>query len=204
MKAVAATLGVARSNLVEQLQRPKRPQRGPYRRAEDEAVLGEIRTITDARPTYGYRRVTALLNRARRNAGAPQINHKRVFRLMRYAYLRSHDSGAGREEGIKARPAAIVALLRRDDGRDEVVVFPITSSPPTDAAAGVEIPAATRDRLGLQNGPCWVIVTEAHIHHHDIAQDGPENSGHLIIGDQAQGSDQFKANAACADNTKKS
>ena len=55
MKAVAATFGVARSNLVEQLQRPKRPQRGPYRRAEDEAVLGEIRAITDARPTYGYR-----------------------------------------------------------------------------------------------------------------------------------------------------
>ena len=54
VKAVAATLGVAKSNLVEQLQRPKRPQRGPYRRVEDEAVLGEIRTITDARPTYGY------------------------------------------------------------------------------------------------------------------------------------------------------
>jgi hypothetical protein len=49
-----------------------------------------------------------------------------------------------------------------------------------------------------------VIVAEAHIHHHDIAQDGPENSGHLIIGDQAQGSDQFKAYAACADNTKES
>ena len=87
MKAVAETLGVARSNLVEQLRRPKRPQRGPYRRAEDEAVLGEIRTITDARPTYGYRRVTALLNRARRNAGVPQINHKRVFRLMRLSSM---------------------------------------------------------------------------------------------------------------------
>ena len=69
VKAVAETLGVARYNLAEQLRRPKRPQRGPYRRAEDEAVLGEIRAITDARPTYGYRRVTALLNRARRIAG---------------------------------------------------------------------------------------------------------------------------------------
>jgi transposase InsO family protein len=87
VKAVAATLGVTRSNLLEQLQRPKRPQRGPYRRAEDEAVLGEIRTITDAHPTYGYRRVTALLNRARRNAGAPQINHKHVFRLMRLSSM---------------------------------------------------------------------------------------------------------------------
>ena len=83
--------------------------------------------------------------------------------VIRYAYLWSHESGAGREEGTKDRPAAIVALLRGDDGRDEVVVFPITSSPPTDAAGGVEIPAATRDRLGLQDGPCWVIVTEVNI-----------------------------------------
>lgn len=87
VKAVATTLGVARSNLVEQLQRPKRPQRGPYRRAEDEAVLAEIRAISDTRPTYGYRRVTALLNRARRKAGTPQINHKRVFRLMRLSSM---------------------------------------------------------------------------------------------------------------------
>jgi hypothetical protein len=61
------------------------------------------------------------------------------------------------------RPAAIVALLRGDDGRAEIVVFPITSSPPPDAAAGFEIPAATRDRLGLQDGPCCAIVTEVNI-----------------------------------------
>ena len=87
MKAVADTLGVARSNLVEQLQRPDRPRRGPYARAEDDEVIAEIRAITDARPTYGYRRVTALLNRARRGAGRPRLNHKRVFRLMRIACL---------------------------------------------------------------------------------------------------------------------
>ena len=111
MKAVAAALGVARSNLVEQLQRPKRPQRGPYRRAEDEAVLGEIRAITDARPTYGYRRVTALLNRARRNAGAPQINHKRVFRLMRLSsmLLQPH---TGRR-AIRAHEGRVVAAACR-------------------------------------------------------------------------------------------
>ena len=69
MKALADTIGVARSNLVEQLRQPERPRRGPYRRAEDDAVLAEIRAITDARPTYGYRRITALLNRARRSSG---------------------------------------------------------------------------------------------------------------------------------------
>jgi hypothetical protein len=83
VKEVTDTLGVARSNLVDGLQRPDRPRRGPYRRAEDEAVLAEIRAITDARPTYGYRRVTALLGRASRRSGEPQVNHKRIFRLMR-------------------------------------------------------------------------------------------------------------------------
>lgn len=51
VKAVADTLGVARSNLADQLRRPDRSRRGPYRHAEDEAVLAEIRAITDAHPT---------------------------------------------------------------------------------------------------------------------------------------------------------
>ncbi len=75
VKAVADTIGVARSNLADHLRRPERSPRGPYRRAEDEAVLAEIRAITGARPTYGYRRVTALLNRARRRSGEPPLNH---------------------------------------------------------------------------------------------------------------------------------
>lgn len=86
-KAVADTIGVARSNLVDHLRRPERRRRGPYHRTEDEAVLAEIRAIIDARPTYGYRRVTALLNRARRSSGEPPLDHKRIFRLMRQASL---------------------------------------------------------------------------------------------------------------------
>ena len=85
MEAVADTLGVARSNLVEALKRPERRRRGPYRRAGDDELLADIRAITDARPTYGYRRVAALLNRARRAAGAPPVNRKRVLRLMQRA-----------------------------------------------------------------------------------------------------------------------
>jgi transposase len=66
VKTVADTLGVARSNLVEQLasrrasptiSQPNQPRRGPCHRAEDETILAEIRTVTDTRPTYGYRRV---------------------------------------------------------------------------------------------------------------------------------------------------
>jgi transposase len=86
-ETVADTLNVARSNLLDQLRRPERPRRGPYHGAEDQAVLAEIRAITDARPTYGYRRVTALLNRGRRSFCELPLNHKRIFRLMRLASL---------------------------------------------------------------------------------------------------------------------
>ncbi|WP_337875689.1 hypothetical protein [Elioraea sp.] len=80
--------------------------------------------------------------------------------VIRYAYLWSHEQAAGREEGSKDRPAAVVALVRQEDGHSEVVVLPITSTPPEDPGAAVEIPAETRARLGLQREPCWVVVTE--------------------------------------------
>ena len=81
MKTVASTLGVARSNLIER--RDKVIQaRGPYRKAEDAGLLLPIRAIIDERPTYGYRRVWALLNRHLRSAGKPTVNMKRVLRIM--------------------------------------------------------------------------------------------------------------------------
>ena len=86
MKLVADTLGVARSNLVEQMGSTT-PRRSSYRRQGDDALLAAIRQLTDTRLTYGYRRITALLNRARRAAGAELLNHKRVFRLMRQGQL---------------------------------------------------------------------------------------------------------------------
>lgn len=67
-------LGVARFNLVEQMRGGSR-SRGRYRRADDEAVLIVIRAITEVRPTYGFRRVTAILNRTRRATGEPALNH---------------------------------------------------------------------------------------------------------------------------------
>lgn len=81
MKAVAEMLGVSRSNLAERVGRPARP-RGPYRKPEDEGLLPAIREVVDARPTYGYRRVTALVNRVLRAEGKPAVNAKRVLRIM--------------------------------------------------------------------------------------------------------------------------
>ena len=61
MKAIADTLQVARSNLVERTtKRAGRPR--PYRKAGDAELLARIRRLVDARPSYGCRRITALLN----------------------------------------------------------------------------------------------------------------------------------------------
>lgn len=43
----------------------------------------DIRRLVDQRPTYGYRRIAALIKRERRSAGQEPINAKRVYRLMR-------------------------------------------------------------------------------------------------------------------------
>jgi putative transposase len=83
MKAVTDTLGVARSNLADQVKRGGSRPRPPYRKAGDAELLAEIRTIVDQRPSYGYRRLTALLNRKRRVAGEPVVNAKRVLRILR-------------------------------------------------------------------------------------------------------------------------
>jgi putative transposase len=82
VKTVSTTLGVARSNVLERRD-GKRPRRGPQERAGDVELAGAIRRLVDARPTYGYRRIAALLKRERRSAGMAPINAKRVYRLMK-------------------------------------------------------------------------------------------------------------------------
>ena len=82
MKAVASTLDVARSNLIERVKDGPKP-RGSYRKTGDAELIARIRPLVDRRPSYGYRRVTALLNREAAELGLPSANHKRVCRVMR-------------------------------------------------------------------------------------------------------------------------
>jgi len=55
---------------------------GPLHKADDAELLPTIRRLVDQRPTYGYRRIAALLNRERRAADKPVVNAKRVHRIM--------------------------------------------------------------------------------------------------------------------------
>lgn len=81
MKTVSDVLDVSRSNLTEQVAAPPKP-RAPYLKPRDEVLLPTIRALVAARATYGYRRITALLNRQLVSEEQPRVNHKRVYRLM--------------------------------------------------------------------------------------------------------------------------
>lgn len=54
-----------------------------YRKNEDEVLLPAIVAITDKRSSYGYRRVTSLLNQELTRQHQPKVNHKRVYRIMK-------------------------------------------------------------------------------------------------------------------------
>lgn len=54
---------------------------------------------------------------------------------------------------------AIVAHL--DDGTPVVRVLPITHTPPSNAGDAIEIPPATKRRLGLDDERSWIVLTES-------------------------------------------
>ena len=81
MKRVADVLGVSRSQLSERLRGVSTP-RSTYSKVGDVDLLAPLRTLVDERPTYGYWRITALMNRERLKNRLPRLNHKRIYRLM--------------------------------------------------------------------------------------------------------------------------
>jgi putative transposase len=107
MKTVAETLDVARSNLIARRAGATKP-RGPYRKAGDADLTPLIRAIVDERPTYGYRRVWALLNRKLRVLGKPTVNMKRVLRIMQAQKLTLQRHTARRPG--RTHDGAVVAL----------------------------------------------------------------------------------------------
>ncbi len=82
MKTVVDTLGVARSNLAVQAAPTTLRQRRGRRPQPDAALLAEVKQIIAALPTYGYRRVHAVLRRRREQTGQRAVNVKRVYRVM--------------------------------------------------------------------------------------------------------------------------
>ncbi|TSE03410.1 IS3 family transposase [Mesorhizobium intechi] len=86
---VSSVVGGKGYDKVHRLVKP----RGPYRKPDDDGLLELVRRLLDERPTYGYRRITALTNRERAKTGEPAVNQKRVFGIMRQSMLLARHTG---------------------------------------------------------------------------------------------------------------
>lgn len=80
--------------------------------------------------------------------------------VVRYSFLWWSEHRAGREEGVKDRPCAVVLVSLDEDGLKQVTVLPITHSPPGDPDAALELPAETKQRLGLDGLRSWIVLDE--------------------------------------------
>jgi hypothetical protein len=79
--------------------------------------------------------------------------------VVSYAYLWQSEHRRGQEEGLKDRPCAVILVVTNDEGHDVVTVLPITHAPPSNPDLAVEIPPATKRRLGLDDARSWVVLT---------------------------------------------
>lgn len=80
--------------------------------------------------------------------------------VISYAYLWARRAEQGHDEAEKSRPCAIVLSTVEVNGSITVLALPITHSAPLPSSAGVEVPPVTRQRLGLDETPCWIMITE--------------------------------------------
>lgn len=81
--------------------------------------------------------------------------------VIRYSYLWLHEHRQGQEEGAKDRPCAVVLVTTGAERERVVTVLPVTHTPPADCNLAVEIPSATKRRLGLDEVRSWVVLGEA-------------------------------------------
>jgi hypothetical protein len=79
--------------------------------------------------------------------------------VIRYAYSWLAEHRRGREEGLKDRPCAVILVTEDAESERIVTVLPITHTSPNDPLLAVEIPHATKRRLGLdeaRSGQGWI------------------------------------------------
>ena len=77
IKKICKVIGVARSNQYAN----RSPRKRRYDRINDPDVLKSILSVTKTRGTYGYPRITALVNRERRKTYEKVWNKKRILRV---------------------------------------------------------------------------------------------------------------------------
>jgi len=81
--------------------------------------------------------------------------------VIRFPYLWVREAERGETEGRKPRPVAVGVRIARSKGDDVLVLFPITSQPPSPDRFAAEIPEMEKRRAGLDATlRLWIILDE--------------------------------------------
>lgn len=83
--------------------------------------------------------------------------------VIRYSYLWLREQSQGREEGSKDRPCAIVLAVQDRDGASQVLVVPVTHTPPESPETALEVPAAIKRHLGFDAEHSWIVLSESNL-----------------------------------------
>ena len=88
----------SRSNLIDRMRERPKKRIGRPPPLPDDKLVAEIKAVIGELPTYGYRRVHAILKRQALAAGLKPPNHKRVYRAMKVhgLLLDRHAGGVAR------------------------------------------------------------------------------------------------------------
>lgn len=81
--------------------------------------------------------------------------------VIRFPFLWVREAERGETEGRKSRPVAVGVRIARPNGEDILVLFPITSQPPSADRFAAEIPEMEKRRAGLDVAMClWIMLDE--------------------------------------------
>ena len=81
--------------------------------------------------------------------------------VIRFPFLWVREAARGETEGRKPRPVAVGVRIARPKGEDVLVLFPITSQPPSPDRFAAEIPEMEKRRAGLDATlRLWIILDE--------------------------------------------
>jgi len=69
--------------------------------------------------------------------------------VIQFPFLWVREAKRGETEGRKPRPVAVGVRIARPKGEDLLVLFPITSQPPSPGRFAAEIPEMEKRRAGL-------------------------------------------------------
>jgi len=81
--------------------------------------------------------------------------------VIRYSFLWRDEAARGLEEGGKDRPCAVILVSESQQDDLWVTVLPVIHRPPDDPSLAIELPHATKRRLGLDDDRSWIVFTDA-------------------------------------------